>query len=180
MGLSSIATTGIASPAVKAGVDTVNKLKKGASVADIKNEAKEKIGNDVDTFKKTVKTAAGVGVAAGVTVGVTQTGVASFAAGKIANLIPDSAKTKIAGALQTVTTSGVGKKVITHATKLLGGAKAFATAHPVATAVLAGIGLIGTAAIEKVKENGAKNEGKIEQKYADILDLKNAAAKDLG
>ena len=176
MGLSTIASTGIASPAAKAGFNTANKLKNGASVADIANETKEKFGNDIDTFKKTVKTATGVGVAAGATVVAAQTGVA----GKIANLIPDSVKTKAGDALKKAATSGVGKKAVSLATKAYTAAKTFAKAHPAATAVLAGIGLIGGVAIENVKKEGAKENGKIEQKYADILELKNAAAKDLG
>jgi len=175
MSLSSV-TTGCMSPAAKIGFQTGNKLKNGASIADIKNEAKEKIGNDFDTFKKVAKTTTVTGLVGAATVTATKTGLA----GKIAGLVPEKLKTTVTDTIKNATSDNKIIKTLAKASvNAFGTVKSFATAHPVATAVLALIGGIGTAAIHKAKENGAKEEGKIEQKYADILELRNNAAKDL-
>ena len=57
---------------------------------------------------------------------------------------------------------------------MLSKAGSFVKAHPIACAGILVTGALGQLVFNHILKDGAKNEGKIEQKYDDIIKLKNS------
>ncbi len=144
------------------------KLKDGASVKDIVSESRDKFVNRAKTAGKAAVLLTGTGAVGGLAGIEIGTGVISKHLPKcVSNLVEKAA------------TSNVVKDAVNMVAKGLSAAGSVVKAHPIACAVILAAGTAGQFILNGIVKDGAKNEGKIEQKYDDILDLKNAAAKNL-
>lgn len=144
------------------------KLKDGASVKDIVSESRDKFVNRAKTAGKAGVVLAGAG-ATGALAGLEMT------TGVISKHLPKC----VTNLVEKAATSNVVKSAANMIAEGLSTAGTFVKAHPIACAAVLAAGTIGQLIFNNIVKDGAKNEGKIEQKYDDILDLKNAAAKNL-
>lgn len=139
------------------------RIKDGASVKDIRNEGKEKLVN-------TAKTAGKIAGAAAATSTVSGLATVEILTGKVSAKLPSFVKNLIqkAGNSNLVKNFGeeasFGYAVVSDMIK----------AHPLLCAATMAVGAAGSVLIGKAVVDHAKNEGKIEQKYDDILKLKNS------
>ena len=162
MALSAV-TMGFTSPAVKTGANTGKRLREGASVKDVANETKDKFVNNAKTAGKLAVTAAGISSISALTgLEVTK--------GIVSKHLPKS----ITGLVEKAANSDITKQAAEAASGMLSKAGSFVKAHPIACAGILVTGALGQLDFNHILKDGAKNEGKIEQKYDDIIKLKNS------
>lgn len=159
----SAVTMGFTSPAVKTGANTGKRLREGASVKDVANETKDKFVNTAKTAGKI----AGVTAASGAVCGLASV---ELLTGKVSAKLPSFAKNLIQKANNSNLMKNFGKAAGSVYT-LAGG---IIKTHPLLSAALMTAGTVGSVLIGKAVVDHAKNEGKIEQKYDDIIKLKNS------
>ncbi len=167
MGISVAANLGAGALGVKYG-NIGKRIQDGASIKDIRNEAKDKFVNKAKTAGKVAVITTGVG-----TVGVL--GGIEAATGAISDKLPQCVK----GLLEKAGNSSFVKSMASGFSEGFSQIASCAKSNPILFTGLAIAGAVGNVLILKTLTSGAKNEGKIEQKYDDILALKNSSAQTL-
>lgn len=140
------------------------RLKDGASVKDV-------LGEKVDKFANRAKTAGKAGV---VLAGVGATGMFTgleLSTGTVSKHLPKC----VTNLVEKAASSNVLKNAADIAAESFSSLGSFIKAHPVAAAVVFTVGTVGQIVYDNILKNGAKNEGKIEQKYDDIIKIKEAS-----
>lgn len=144
------------------------RMKDGASVKDITGELKDKFVNRAKGGVAAAAIGIGTGAASGV---LLRDGFAAKMLAKLPGGIQEQVK--------DVAKSDFVKKFANGAADLLTKAGTYAKAHPAIFAAVTAIGAIGLGAATLLQHHQSKTEGKIEQKYDDVVKLKNTVSTDI-